>query len=163
MHSVSGIYSLALLIGTTPFVAHADDILNVEFDVPIAKITPRPSAKPIQLPNLTFTVQARGQCPDTQSAETISISIADTRITMVPTDQEIIEKSIRVSAKQLAPVAVENFCLADTATTAADSLQIDDALTAHLSLRCSIDSNESISYESVALSVTLLCEEPESE
>ena len=76
-------------------------------------------------------------------------------------DEDAIEESIQVSRKQLGPVAVEDFCLGEETNDAQELLQIDDALTAQLSLRCAGENSESISYKSAALSIALLCEVPE--
>lgn len=163
MHYLTALITLVLLCGTAPRMVAADSQLKVEFDTAIAKIAPRASAKPIQLPNLTFTLRVQALCAAPQITESVSVSIADTRITLKPEDDELIEKSIRVSRKQLGPVAVDDFCLDEPGAEAQDSLQISAALTAHLSLRCADDSNASISYETAALNVALQCELPEPE
>ena len=158
MHYLTGLVAIGFLVASTARFASADDRLEVEFDTAVAKIAPRSSATPIRLPNLTFTLTARSFCPEPQAAESISVSIADTRITITPTDEDIIEESIQVSRKQLGPVAVEDFCLGEDTTDAQKSLHINDALTAQLSLRCAGENSESISYKSAVLSVALLCE-----
>ncbi|MGI9199867.1 MAG: hypothetical protein ACR2QL_02320 [Woeseiaceae bacterium] len=161
MRYLSGLLAIGTLIVSTATVAHADDRLEIEFDTAVAKIAPRSSASPIKLPNLTFTLRARTFCPGPETAESLSVSIADTRITISPADEDVIEESIQVSEKQLGPVAVEDFCLGEDTSDGQESLRINDALTAQLSLRCAGESSESISYESAALSVALLCEVPE--
>jgi hypothetical protein len=161
MRYLTGLLAIVLLIDSTTGVANSDEHLEVEFDTAVAKIAPRSSAKPINLPNLTFSLKARAFCPAPQAAESVSISIADTQITIRPVNEDAIEESIQVSRKQLGPVAVEDFCLGEETNDAQELLQIDDALTAQLSLRCAGENSESISYKSAALSIALLCEVPE--
>ena len=151
----------------TPVVGSETGELRVEFETPVASITPRTTDRPINLPSLTYVVRAEASCPDTQTAESVSISIADTRITVSPVEAEAVEETIRVSNKQLGPVAVEGFCLAasdsDTGSDTQDLLNIDGALTAHLSLRCVGENSETISYSTTPLNVTLSCDSPEPE
>ena len=163
MRYLTGFLAIGFLIVSATRVAAADDRLEVEFDTAIAKIAPRSSARPIKLPDLTFTLKAKAFCAKPQAAESLSVSIADTRITIIPATEDVIEESIRVSKKQLGPVAVEDFCLGEETSDAQKSLQINDALTAQLSLRCAGENSESISYESAVLSVALLCEIPETQ
>lgn len=146
----------------TPLAANETGQLRVEFDTPVASITPRTTDRPIKLPSLTYVVRAEASCPDPQTAESVSISIADTRITVSPGEAEAVEETIRVSNKQLGPVAVEDFCLAESDSDAdsdtQDLLNIDGALTAHMSLRCVSENNETISYSTAPLGVTLRCD-----
>lgn len=161
MRHLTSLLTIGFLLVSITRVGMADDRLEVEFDTAVAKIAPRTSASPIKLPNLTYLLTAQTYCPEPQTAESVSVSIADTRITISPADEDIIEKSIKVSRKQLGPVAVEDFCLGEDTSDAQKSLQIDGALTAQLSLRCVGESSETISYQTTALSVALLCEIPE--
>lgn len=163
MRYLTGLFAIGFLVASTARVASADDRLEIEFDTAVAKIAPRSSARPIRLPDLTFTLTARSFCPAPQVAESISVSIADTRVTVEPTDEDIVEESIQVSRKQLGPVAVDDFCLGEDTNDVQESLHIGDALTAQLSLRCAGENSESISYKSAVLSVALLCEIPETQ
>ncbi|MGI9221061.1 MAG: hypothetical protein ACR2QS_08510 [Woeseiaceae bacterium] len=140
--------------------------MNVEFDVPVANISPRSSERPINLPSITYAVRATASCPELQRPESISISIADTRISIRPVDDEAIETTIRVSKKQLGPVTANDFCLTasdsvEIEPSASESIHIDNALSAQMSLRCVGENNESISYESAVLGVALQCSLPE--
>lgn len=164
MRYLTVIVFTAVLLSLTAFSDDADGQLDFEFDTAVAAIAPRSTSKPISLPTLTFALRAEARCPALLAPESVSISIADTRITIKPETDGALEKSIRVAEKQLGPLAVEDFCLADNAADAGESLQVDDALSAQLSLRCVGEDRESISYQTAALSVTLQCEttEPES-
>lgn len=160
MRYLTVIFAIALLISSTSRAEDAGGQLDIEFDTATAIIAPRTSSRPISLPTLTFTLRAQARCPAAETPESISVSIADTRITIYPDSDsnDIIEKSIRVSQKQLGPVAVESFCLAENNADVGELLELDDALSAQLSLRCVGENSESISYQTAALSVSLLCE-----
>ena len=160
MRYLTEIFAIALLISSTSHSEDADGQLDIEFDTATAIVSPRTSNRPINLPTLTFTFRAQAQCPAAEAPESISVSIADTRITIYPDSDsnDVIEKSIRVSQKQLGPVAVANFCLAENDADVGELLELDDALSAQLSLRCVGENSESISYQTAALSVSLLCE-----
>lgn len=161
MRLLTVLLAVSLLTGPVSYGEDSDSRLDIEFNAAIAKISPRASDQPIRLPSLTFEIRATTYCPESQAAESLSISIADTRISINPAGDDTIERSIHVSHKQLGPVAVENFCLVDNDADAEQTLQVDDALTAQLSLLCVGESGESISYETAALSVALECELPD--
>lgn len=157
----------SMLLGATAASADNGARLDVEFDTPVASIAPRTATRLVNLPSLTFVVRAAASCPEAQSAESISISIADTRISVQPNSDEVVEQTIRVSGKQLGPVAVEEFCLAaelkDERQDTAEPLVTNDALTAQMSLRCVGENAESIQYDTAVLSVALQCARPETE
>jgi len=157
MRSFTVIVSIVMLLSSTSFSDDLDGQLDFEFESAIAAIAPRATNRPISLPTLTFALRAEARCPAQLVPESVSISIADTRISMSPDAAGVLEKSIRVSKKQLGPLAVESFCLAENSADAGQSLQIDDALSAQLSLRCVGEDSASISYQTAALSVTLQC------
>jgi hypothetical protein len=161
MRSLFFFAALAVLIGADSRAEGADSELLVEFDAAVAKIALRSSSRPIQLPSLTFAVRIEASCPATLETKSISISIADTRINVQPDDTGVIERSIRVPKKQLGPIAVNDFCIAGEDASSAQELNLRDALSAQLSLHCSDDNRDSISYETVALQVTLQCDVPE--
>ena len=150
--------ALAVLISTDSRGEDADSRLSVEFDVAVAKIALRSSSRPIQLPSLTFAVRIKASCSTPLEAKSISISIADTRINVRPDDTGLIEKTIRVPTKQLGPIAVNDFCIAGDDVSPEQQLQLRDALSAQVSLRCSSDNRESMTYETVALEVALQCD-----
>jgi hypothetical protein len=161
MRSLLFFAALAMLVGTDSRSEGADSELSVEFDAAVAKIALRSSGRPIRLPSLTFAVRIKASCPTELEAKSISVSIADTRINVQPDDTGVIEKSIRVPKKQLGPISVDNFCIAGDDVSSEQELQLRDALSAQLSLHCSGDNRDSITYETVALEVTLQCDVPE--
>jgi hypothetical protein len=142
----------------------ANSQLVATFEAAIAEIAPRSSAQPVQLPSLTFTVSIEAVCPIASATGTVSISIADTRIRTELVADGPTQQSIRVAEKQLGPIAVSDFCIAgaDPASPQQLQLQLRDALTAQLSLRCVGENQESITYSTVPLEVSLQCVVPES-
>ena len=153
--------ALAVLVSADSRGEDADSQLLVEFDAAVAKIALRSSSRPIQLPSLTFAVRIEASCPAALDTKSISISIADTRINMQPGDIGLIERTIRVPAKQLGPIAVDDFCNAADDANSGQQLQLRDALSAQLSLRCSNENQESMTYATIALEVALQCDVPE--
>ena len=152
---------LAVLISADSRGESADGELLLEFDAAVAKIALRSSDRPIQLPDLTFVVRIEASCPIALQTKSISISIADTRINVRADDTGVIEKSIRVPKKQLGPIAVNDFCIAGEDDSSAQELNLRDALSAQVSLHCSGENQESMTYETVALEVALQCDVPE--
>lgn len=152
---------LVVLASTDARAEDAGGKLTADFDVPVAKISLRSSSRLVQLPRLTFLVSVEAACPSSLEAESVSVSIADTRVSARPDENGIIEKTISVPKKQLAPIAVNDFCTAGQDVNPEEQLVLPDALSAQLSLRCSNDDQESITYKTVSLQVALRCEVPE--
>jgi len=161
MRSLFFYAALAVLVSADSHGEDADGELLVEFDAAVAKIALRSSSRPIQLPGLIFAVRIEASCSTPLTARSISISIADTRINVQPDDTGLIEKTIRVPTKQLGPIAVDDFCIVGDDVSSGQQLQLRDVLSAQISLRCSSDTQESMSYETVALEVALQCDVPE--
>lgn len=147
------------------FVAADADRLAVRADPAPAAIPAQANGRRLlQLPDLEFRLRITTRCTAGRRAESLSISIADTRKTLsgdsLPPATEI-ETSMRIEARQLAPLALRSFCVAggDSGRT----LLVPAALTAQASLRCADDDTESIVYASESLDVSIRCEpEPES-
>jgi hypothetical protein len=161
MRSLFFYAALAVLVSADSHGDDADGELLVEFDAAVAKIALRSSSRPIQLPSLTFAVRIEASCSTPLAAKSISISIADTRINVQADDTGLIEKTIRVPTKQLGPITVNDFCVVGGDASSGQQLQLRDALSAQLSLRCSGETQESMTYETVALEVALQCDVPE--
>lgn len=145
--------------------AHGDELagqLRVESDSASVAILPQPPGpRLIQLPDITFTMQIEARCKAGLHAESISISVADSRVNLQSTElteQGIAETTIRVPKNQLGPLMIENFCIAGDDTGAAAALQFRDTLSAHVSLKCAADDRQSIVYQAVALGVELSCQ-----
>lgn len=151
---------LTFLLASPGTPGSSDQALTFEFTAAEATILPRASNRPIELPELRFVVRAQAFCPSPQVPASISVSIADTRMTITPADEAVFEHEILVPAKQLAPVVATGFCLADDPGSMQE-IRLESALSAQLSLRCNGENSESISYATAGLDVALLCENPE--
>lgn len=146
--------------------AWPDDAPNLEVGATPAIVQVRPLPKgrrSIRLPALEFELSIQADCAVDGKAQSVSISIADTRRTfsddkLTNISDEVITFSI--SARQLSPVAVEGFCLLDDDRNLVQELLVQDAVTIHSSLRCTGDDGESITYTSHALDVMLQCDAP---
>lgn len=153
------IFFSILLVCASSFGDDAEKMLSFEFETAIANIAPRATGEPVQFPNLDFVLRAETRCPAPESTASVSVSIADSRLTITPAadQQGLIEETISVSRKQLGPIAVDDFCLADDAESL-QYLELEGALSAHLSLRCRGENHDSISYATSALKVAVQCE-----
>ena len=150
----------AVLAGSSAFGEDNHPTLTIQFNAAPAVIAPRPSNAPIQLPNLTFAVQAQAYCPTAENAASVAVSIADTRITITPESNDLIEVEIQVPAKQLGPVVATDFCL-DGETDDGKQLELEGALSAQISLRCKTGNGDTISYRTAPLNIALQCRNPE--
>jgi hypothetical protein len=116
--------------------------------------------KLIRLPTLEFRFTIQAVCAINTEAKSISISIADTRKTISGDDIATVSDMpivFSVPARQVSPVAVDGFCpLADDRDRLAELL-VRSAVTVHLSLRCSGEKGQAITYASHALDVMLQC------
>jgi hypothetical protein len=116
--------------------------------------------KLIRPPALEFLLRIDAECGANAEIASISISIADTQKALTTTDLSEaapIATRITIPARQISPIAVQNFCPMESAA-AGDELVVRDALTAQVSLRCTSEAGESITYASRALDVMLHCD-----
>jgi hypothetical protein len=115
----------------------------------------------IRLPNLQFELSLKPMCGAAGHVESISVSAADTRQNYDLDDineQSVVDVALSIPSQQLGPLRIGDFCRTTTANSAADmELTIRGALTAHLSLRCLSDEEQSMIYVSQALDVILRC------
>ena len=154
--------ALAVLACVDTYGEDANSQLTAVFTAAIAEIAPRVSARPIQLPSLTFTVNIEARCAAANAGGTVSVSIADTQIRAQIVADEPTQQSIQVPEKQLGPISVDDFCVLGDALDAAQQLLLSDVLSAQVSLRCVGENQESITYSTVPLEVSLQCVVPES-
>ena len=115
----------------------------------------------IRLPDLQFELAIKPMCGAAGRVESISVSVADTRQNYDLDDvneQSVIDVALSIPSHQLGPVRIGDFCRTSTANSAEDmELTIRGALTAHLSLRCLNDEEQSMTYVSQALDLILRC------
>ena len=127
-------------------------------DVRIGSLAPE--TRLILLPALEYTLTIEPQCAPDMQAESISISIADTRKTIrgIELDEQpVLETTIRIPRKQVGPLAVDDFCRSDQSGTTPASVRVADVFTAQLSLSCVGEEARTIVYVSEPLDVNLQC------
>lgn len=115
----------------------------------------------IALPELSYEFAIDLQCAGETQAESISISVADTRHTLGAAEiagQSTVEAGITIPRQQVAPIAIDNFCqLQEYEETAFAELMVDAAFTAHISLLCKGEEQLSIVYTTAGLALKLQC------
>lgn len=116
----------------------------------------------VRLPSIEFELQLTPACGPDQSFHSLSISIADTRRTFGAaefTANARIETRLRVSGRQIGPLAVDDFCAVSTSPGDA-VLRIGAAFTAAISVRCDAGSQQKVTYDSLPLDLELHCNVP---
>ena len=154
---------IVTLVTACSGVALADSGARLEADADPAAVAIPPvtdGRKLVRLPALEFQISVRGSCADEQRAESISVSIADTRKTVtaeeLPNPPELVI-DLAIPASQVAPLPMDGFCAGAEATE--NERLIADVMTAHLSLRCAGADGDSITYAARPLSIALTCAE----
>ncbi len=150
-------------------------------NAPLVSVSPRPAGRHlVDLPELEFSFDIDAQCSDEWVAESLFLNVADTRLTF-NTEQlagsEHDRIVLRVSERQLAPIAVHDFCATESVDRIAGGgasgssptegpvlldvmeVTISAALSAHASLRCASDGQHRVAYVSQPLDLTLACED----
>ena len=140
----------------------SDDRLLVDINAASIEVSALPADRqPIRLPDLEFEIRLEPHCAAGMNAESISVSVADTRLHIgrqMLAEQSVIETIIQVPRKQIGPLAIEEFCVAGDDAPNDTLRRVRDALTAQLSLTCADDSRQSIIYKTEALAITLVCQ-----
>jgi len=142
------------------FVVADIDRLSVHAEPAVATIARRAGGRRLtQPPELKFDLHIRTRCARGWLPESVSISVADTKKTISGEEllsESSIETSILVSPRQLAPIALQDFCV--IGDSAQQSLIVTTALTAHVSLRCAREDDQTIVYSAKALDILINCE-----
>lgn len=154
---------LGFLATAAPSVADAPPGIGIESSTAVVVIRPLPERQRlIRLPALTYSMVINAECGSEREIDSVSISIADTTRTLASDAfAEGAEAALEITVpdRQVSPLAVDGFCRAGEAgDTAPAETHIDNAVTAHLSLRCAGRDARSIVYASKPLGVTLRCE-----
>lgn len=165
-HSILLIFTAIII--ANPAMSDSSAYLRVTAEAASVKVKPLPDGRRlIALPTLEFALIIAPQCAPDMRAESISISVADTQKNLGATDigdQPTVATSISIPRKQLSPLAVDGFCRAvDNTASFSTDLDIRDAFTANISLRCAGKDKQSIVYASQALHLSLQCEAPDGE
>jgi hypothetical protein len=144
------------------FVFTDVDRLRVDAEPAVAVLAIQQAGRNlVQLPELEFALRISPHCAERGERESLSITIADTRTTIrgeALQGRKIIDVSMRVSASQLAPFALQGFCI-DPAF-AGESMLLGSALTAQASLRCARTGKPSIVFAAEPLDVRVDCLRP---
>lgn len=151
--------SQLLLMPGLYFVFTEVDRLLIDAEPAVAVISMHEGGrKLVQLPELEFLLKVAPRCGGGGQPESLSVTIADTRTTLsgeALRAGDSIDISLRVSANQLAPVALQEFCV--DPESAGESLLLTSALTAQASLRCMREEKQSIVYAAEALDIRADC------
>lgn len=151
--------SQLLLMPGLYFVFTEMDRLLVEAEPAVAVIPVQQSGRRlVHMPELEFLLRVSPHCANGGQPESVSVTIADTRKTLrgdaLQADGSI-ELSINVSADQLAPFALQEFCIGPESE--GESILLTSALTAHASLRCAREREPSIVFAVEPLDIRADC------
>ena len=141
------------------FVFTDVDRLRVDAEPAVAVLAVQQGGRNlVQLPELQFELSVSPHCAGRGERESLSITIADTRTTLrgeALQNGNSIGVSVRVAANQLAPFALQGFCV--DPVRAGESMLLGSALTAQASLRCTRTGNPSIVFAAEPLDVRIVC------
>jgi hypothetical protein len=153
--------ALCLLIRPLPAVAGE---LDVSANTPTVVISTRPTGRNfVRLPSLDYLFAIDAQCPAELQPSAITISIADTRVSLRGADLTVpmpLRVPVTVPASQIGPIPVDRYCTAnqaETADTPEPNLPIPAVLSAQISLLCAGESDSAMTYASNSLDVVLQC------
>ena len=139
------------------------DRLNVDSDPAIVNIVRQDDGRQlIRLPQLEFPLRISAHCGRGGVLQSLSISVADTRQTISGEDypaDDTFATTVSVSPRQIAPIAVEEFCTVDYPV--GESRLLETALTAQISLRCALEEAQSVIFAAEPLDVKLVCSDKE--
>lgn len=147
--------------GWTANAADADE-LRVAANTPSVEVSTRPASRNFMpLPALDYAFDVDLQCTAPFEARGVSLSIADTRISLGedqledPSAQRV---SLTIPADQIPPVRIENFCLANSPESGGDErVEIPAVLSVQGSLVCANEEQSRITYTSTPLDVIVNC------
>ena len=112
----------------------------------------------VRLPGIEFHLRLAPHCAYSGTPESLSITIADTRRTLRGEElraAHAIDAAVLIPASQLAPFALQGFCV-DPASEG-DSTMISAALAAQASLRCGRDNGSSVVFTAESLDIRVDC------
>jgi hypothetical protein len=149
-------------------VAYADSEHRIDSSAEAAEVTIDPvpqDRRLIRLPELEFAMRIDANCVGETQARSILISIADSVAAHDVTAQEgrppneiILETTFKVPGRQIAPIAIDGFCVSgDDSNSTAQTLLIPAAVAANISLRCTSENSQSVRYDRLPLQIQLIC------
>lgn len=157
-----------LCIGAVPAIA--DNRLSIASEAVTVSISPRAAGSSlVLLPAVEFTFSVDAECSDDLGPGPLTLSIADTYLSL--TAEQISSDGmdgivLQVPAKQIAPVAVADFCVDDASggqPPPQEQILVRDALSVQASLVCSDETDRQSTYASHSLDIRLQCEVPAAE
>lgn len=162
MRSLSILLLVAVAFVTSPVLSDTDAGISITAQPAVVRVEPLPEGRRlIRLPTLEFALIVKPQCAPDMQVDSISISVADTRLSLDASEiggQTDVVTSIAIPRRQVSPLAVDGFCRLDQDVDLLRSdLLVKGALTASISLRCADDSKQTIVYASQALDLSLHC------
>ena len=156
--------AIMALAADSPGEEQSDDRLLVDTDAALVAVSELPSGRhSMRLPSLEFAIRLEPRCAVGMEADSISVSVADTRLHIgrdALAEQPVVETTIRVPREQIGPLVIRDFCVAGDDAANGSEMRIRDALTVQLSLKCTDESRQSIIYQTESLTITLICETP---
>lgn len=148
-----------LVLPALYFVFSEVDRLSVAAEPAVAVIALQEGGrKLVQLPELEFLLSVSPRCAANGRPESVSITIADTRMTLRGEALQAaatVDVPVRVSANQLAPFVLQEFCL--DAAAEGDSITLASVLSAQASLRCARGEQQSIVFAAEPLDIQVHC------
>ena len=135
------------------------DRLRISAEPAVAVLAVQQSGRNlVQLPELEFALSLSPHCAESGERESLSITIADTRTTLRGEELQAattVDVTLRVSASQLAPFALQEFCV--DPVSQGESILLASALTAQASLRCTRAEKQSIVFAAEPLDIRVDC------
>ena len=135
------------------------DRLRISAEPAVAVLTVQQSGRNlVHLPELEFALSLSPHCAESGQRESLSVTIADTRTTVRGEELQAtttVDVTMRVSANQLAPFALREFCV--DPVSEGESILLTSALTAQASLRCARVEEQSIVFAAEPLDIRVDC------
>lgn len=167
------IFGIVAAVCFVASAAESEPLQGIEIfaDIPTVTVAPQRSGRfAMRLPSLSYALTVNAYCDEDWRPASVLISIADVRKSF-DADQlqagAVLEWVLQVPSNQIAPLRVERFCVDDKQEGfqpgSEDDIKITipAVLSAHASLLCATESEQSISYVTKPLDVILECSVPD--
>ena len=141
------------------FVFTEVDRLRIQTEPAVAILAKQQAGrKLVRLPDIEFRLGITMYCANSGQPESLSITIADTHRTLRAEELQAaktVDVVMRIPARQIAPLALREFCI-DTSSES-ESVLITSALALQASLRCSRGDEQSIVFAAESLDIRVDC------
>ena len=152
-----------LAIIVFPPVLSASELILARVSVAEARVTPQVEDKQVLVPtDLEYAIEIETRCESDSVPLSLSIGVADVRHYFHLADSanpRYLNTTFLVPGQQLAPLVTTGYCVAENPDSH-DTLLVESAFSAQISLTCGRDVARSVHYLSQPLSVRLLCIAP---